>query len=410
MAIQFVGAVKREGNGDSHTLDLAALTGGIGSAAIAGDLVVAFYYSSDNTNRSENFDWPGATLLTRRFVNNNFPNADTIAQPGYKFMGETPDTEVGIAGSGYSGSAYSTIAMVFRGVDPATPLDVAWVEGYGTNAGTFTPSSITPATAGAVIVSLEGIAEIVDGVQERASDLDTADTWHYKAAQSDAGFSNFTYATLFGVDFWSGSGSWTSNATVGYAQTDPSWYSALIALRPAEDSAAELTASGLEAATELGAPSLGQVHVLAATGLDVGSELGAPGLSQAVSLSPVGLVASVNIGAPSLGQAQVLAAEPVEVSAQTGSAALGQVHQLGASGLSGAVQLGAAELHQVHQLSPAGLTISVELGAPAVSSLEPVLPPAARIAAVASESRLARISEQNRCVTLVSENRIVIPR
>lgn len=140
----------------------------------------------------------------------------------YKFMGPTPDTSVSITNS--SSNDASAIALVFRGVNTTTPVDVTSVVVNGST----DPGAITPVTAGAIVIAA---ASVSDGFS--SSMLTSGPT----------GYSNLvgTTAHAFLGEFWArmatATKTWTSgseNPSVFTPAGGGTSNSALtIALRPA---------------------------------------------------------------------------------------------------------------------------------------------------------------------------------
>jgi hypothetical protein len=154
MAISFVGS-KVTGNNPA-TVSLTDLTGGIASAPAAGDLVV-IYYGGNETGSG--FGVTGYTELFETSYNNSSPE-DVCLGVYWKLMGETPDTDVTFSGITGPNTELAAI-LVFRGVDPTTPMDVTRTFTSGQFA-TVNPPAITPITPGAWIIA--GGAAVYDGI------------------------------------------------------------------------------------------------------------------------------------------------------------------------------------------------------------------------------------------------------
>jgi hypothetical protein len=144
--IQLVGTKSGSGTG-AVTLDLTALTGGLGSAAEEDDIVLlAFsYHSGVDQNMAPTTS--GYTELADLYQNDGF---DTNLWVGYKKMGSTPDTSVEVPSVS---RPTSVVVQVWRGVDPVTPIDATTTTAGGTNSGIPNPPSITPTTVGATVVA-----------------------------------------------------------------------------------------------------------------------------------------------------------------------------------------------------------------------------------------------------------------
>lgn len=122
---------------------------------IAGDLVLVFYsVATDNCSSSLlSMASSGWTVIANLFSNYTYENSLIAA---YKFMGGTPDATVnfGVSGTGYVDGEDSRAgtALLFRGVDPSTPLDVP-VQTATRKSVRADPPSITPTTEGSFIVA-----------------------------------------------------------------------------------------------------------------------------------------------------------------------------------------------------------------------------------------------------------------
>lgn len=152
MAIQYVGGRGAGRAGATSTVSVAlnsGLTGGIGSAVAAGDLVVVTICVG-TAARQPSLTPSGYTALTAQRT--TATTYDTNVQTSYKFMGPTPDATVTIPSTGNAADGQGYVIHVFRGVDPTTPLDVTptYATGSGTN-NCPNPAAITPSTTGAWI-------------------------------------------------------------------------------------------------------------------------------------------------------------------------------------------------------------------------------------------------------------------
>ena len=127
----------------SQQTDLTALTGGIDTAAAAGDLVVTIAGAASNTDR--NLAISGQDSIIQDRVTNDTYRAMLVI--GQKVMTGTPDTSVTITANASSGSSLAAVSYVFRDMN-ATNEDT-----LNTNTlNTFDPvmSAVTPTTSGAV--------------------------------------------------------------------------------------------------------------------------------------------------------------------------------------------------------------------------------------------------------------------
>jgi hypothetical protein len=160
MAISYVGGQTGSAiNGGTISLSLTSLSGGSGSTAQAGDIVIVSVGKGSNGASVPTLSSSGYTQISGLYANDDY---DANLLTTYKIMGGTPDTTVEIAGSGNAGYGLTAIAHVFRGVHQSTPLDVTATTATGTNTGRPTPPAITPTTSGSLIVCI-GANSAYDG-------------------------------------------------------------------------------------------------------------------------------------------------------------------------------------------------------------------------------------------------------
>src|SRR5690606_34628530 len=88
----------------------------------------------------------------------------------------------------------------------------------------------------------------------------------------------------------------------------------------------ELTATGLDVLSAVGAPSLSQLHGLVALGIDAGCDVGLPSLSQAHGLAALGIDIDADLGLPDVGQGHALTATGLSVASDLGTPEIGQHH------------------------------------------------------------------------------------
>lgn len=229
MAIQYVGgltASKLGATSGNSTISLTALTGGIASAAAAGDIVIAVFGTGTTVDRTLaiNDGTTEYTLIGSELYSND--TFDTSLRVAYKIMGATPDTTVTFGPTGSDEDGGAMAVHVWRGIDTATPLDVTAVTATGIN--TYLPNagSITPVTAGAIV--------IVAGAGGREKDL----TGTYAASDLSNFIQNQQTTANGAVIAGVGSFAWTSGAfdpaawTGSGDTTSFSWAAITLALRP----------------------------------------------------------------------------------------------------------------------------------------------------------------------------------
>ncbi len=208
----------------------SGLTGGSGSAALEDDYVVLFGAAAFSQITPKNITNNGSWGSISAQIEAN-DSHDSTSEVFGKVMGATPDTSVGIDTDANSQSSVVAIALVFRGVDTTTPMDVSSTRDEGTNAAAPDHASITPITSGAWVVMCGAVGH--DSGSQTFS-------W----AGADGIFSDgendtddcAAYAAYY--DGWS-SGAFDPNATLGNptfsgtSDTGDSWLAHTLALRPA---------------------------------------------------------------------------------------------------------------------------------------------------------------------------------
>jgi 6-phosphogluconolactonase (cycloisomerase 2 family) len=223
-ALSYVGGTGNVGTTGSFSVSLTALTGGTGSTAQEGDLVLVLNAIGGATNGNPGVSTAGFTEEQDLYADDS---NDANLSVSWKFMTASPDTSVSCNGSGSGTVSASCIVYVWRGVDPTTPFDVAETVATGINSAIPNPASITPTTAGSMVV-IFGAGALA------SSDITvTAPTGYVEMVNisSDAGSA---IISAVASKEWSGSGAedpaaWTdwSSGTAG------SWAAVTVALRPA---------------------------------------------------------------------------------------------------------------------------------------------------------------------------------
>lgn len=224
MALSFVGYNSASGNSADLNISLTALTGGSGSTALEGDIVIAANGIVTNAGGVAGITTSGYTSIVAVSVVDTNRTGLAVA---YKVMGATPDTTVTVKGSGDATRAANGVVHVWRNIN-STPIDVTTTTATGTNSGVPNPPSITPTTSGAIVVVVGASAQNSGGTPSAPTGYT-----NLKGSSSDPGGT----AGLLGI----ASKAWTSGAedpgTFGgfESHTADSWCAASIALRPAAD-------------------------------------------------------------------------------------------------------------------------------------------------------------------------------
>lgn len=169
MAITYVGGATAVSAGNTDvSVSLTALSGGSGSAALEGDLVIFAYNVADADNVDLN---PVCNTAGFTEIADLFGDGTNDANLGvyWKFMGSSPDTSVvGEGNIGGTDTAIQAVAMVFRGVRTVAdggPFDVALQPATGTTGGNPDPPSID--TSGAA-----GIWTVIVGANAHTANVD----------------------------------------------------------------------------------------------------------------------------------------------------------------------------------------------------------------------------------------------
>jgi len=155
VAISYVGGQVGSFAGNTATTQVTfALTNGSASVPAANDLVVVAYgvgsaardaaLTIKVTNGGTDYALAGSELWSDDTFEANL-------RVGYRFMPATPETVFWLSGTGHAQDAGAYTIHVFRGVDPATPLDAAAVTASGIDTRLANPGSILPVTAGALV-------------------------------------------------------------------------------------------------------------------------------------------------------------------------------------------------------------------------------------------------------------------
>lgn len=153
--IQYVGGYVTTGTGTISNIDvsLTSLSGGLGTSPAAGDLVIVYFGTGSQNNRSLVIE--GYTTVADLYQDGASYDTNFIA--GYKIMGSTPDVQVTLRGTSSTSDATAVIVQVWRNASIGSAASFTQT---GSN---FDPPSVTPVANGSWVV-VGGAAAHGDGV------------------------------------------------------------------------------------------------------------------------------------------------------------------------------------------------------------------------------------------------------
>ena len=227
MAIAFVGQVTGADpvSGSAYSLYTGGLTGGIGTAADTGDLLLVISGWASTVNANPGVSTPGFTEVADLYANGT---NDANMSVAYMLITGAVPSFIGVNSSGSSANGSCGLMMVFRGVDPATPLDVATTTATGTGNSTGNPPAITPATTGAAIVAASLMAATNAGTFSAASGYTLGGTLSSQGGTRGSGVGGCYKLNVAG-----GVAQDPGTMTASAGGSGASWCAATLALRPA---------------------------------------------------------------------------------------------------------------------------------------------------------------------------------
>jgi hypothetical protein len=261
MPITFVGSTTGVGTGASYTVSLnGTLTGGSNTSPSPGDVVVVFTAFGNTASvaptvsGNNNGSYTGVTGA-HQYGNDSW---DTCFYGMYKRQGGTVDTSLTIGRVNNTTYGGATVVMVWRGVDPTTPLDVTATTATQNNAGTcvFNCPSILPTTAGAVIIAAgAGTMPATSSAYTAISGMSNFRTIKGDGSTADTGVAA---ASL----------DWTSGAydpaavSGGTVNASGSWVGLSMALRPEPPPTVDITGNSTRTDHTSTTGSVTQTHAL----------------------------------------------------------------------------------------------------------------------------------------------------
>jgi hypothetical protein len=226
MALQYVGSntgTWAGANTGNNNVSLTALTGGLSASAAIGDIVVALYVTGSTADRTLSItDGTNAYTLVNTEQYSNGTTYDTNLRVAYKIL-TAADANTVFGPTGNNTDAGAAIVHVWRGINTATTLDVAAVPATGTATGRPDPASISPTTAGTIVLVAGG------GAAATGATYTTTDLSNFRTVTSAdtndamAGFGSFAWSS--GTFNPAAFGGGTTNA-------GDSWAAMTLALRP----------------------------------------------------------------------------------------------------------------------------------------------------------------------------------
>jgi hypothetical protein len=222
VAISFIGSAEgSQINGGDVILSLPA--------SQTNDLVIVAYSIGDND--AVDFDM-GMVTADYTEVADLFANDTFEANLGvfWKVMGATPDTTAQVNGQGGTDASVAAVAMVFRGVDTTTPMDVAATTNTGLDTMHPNPPSINHNNPSGVWTVIAGASAHTLG----ASVTYTFPTGYTTNAVDDA--ETDTTATAVGMGYNTAPSDPEDPGVMTLSGTDDAgfaWCACTMALRPA---------------------------------------------------------------------------------------------------------------------------------------------------------------------------------
>lgn len=183
---------------------------------------------SDNTDFTMSMVTSGYTNIADLFADDNF---ETNLGVWYKFQPATPDTGATCTGQGGTNAAVAAVALIFRGVDTTTPMDVTATTATNVNTMHPNPPSIDHLNPSGVVIVIAGAS---------GHNLGGAGTYTFPTGyttNSVRGGANDTNDITVGLGYRdSGVSDPEDPGTMTHSGTDAttmSWAAVTMALRPA---------------------------------------------------------------------------------------------------------------------------------------------------------------------------------
>jgi hypothetical protein len=221
-ALTYVGSAEGSGTSAAYNVSLTGLS------LQQGDLVIVVNgWGSSNVNGDPGVGTAGYTEVADLYANDT---VDANFSVSWKLMGASPDTSVSCNGSSDAQAGSACEVHVWRGADQLLPLDVTSTSATGVDSALFDSPSITPVTAGAVVLSL-GLSTSNSASGDTSI---TAPSGYSNQADINGNGNLRSCQTGIASKAWSGSGAedpgaWSNITT----NTFNSWAAVTLAIRPA---------------------------------------------------------------------------------------------------------------------------------------------------------------------------------
>lgn len=218
-------AIESSGGNAAYSVGLTTLFGGVDSRPRSGDIIVVVTGFSGSGNFNPGVVTSGYTELCDIAGDDTY---DANLSVSYKISNGT-ETSLTVYSHDDTVDDYGGVAVVqvWRGVHQTTPIDVTTVTATGANTGRPNVPSITPVTAGAVILGCGLGTSSGAAINLTATGLDPVSAHNKDAIVSGCSGIIAAYTT------------WTSGAYDmaqfggGSTSTSASWAAAAVVLRPA---------------------------------------------------------------------------------------------------------------------------------------------------------------------------------
>jgi hypothetical protein len=147
--IRFVGGATALNSGQTPTFNLTSLSGGLSTAPVTGDIVIACIAFNFPQDRNIQCTTSGYTEIADLYA-----DSSNDSQLGVYFKVLTSDETSVAFDIGTTFAASSFAVHVWRGVDSTTPLDATTTTATGTSSGRPDAPAITTVTSNAVVIAV----------------------------------------------------------------------------------------------------------------------------------------------------------------------------------------------------------------------------------------------------------------